>query len=116
MRVVGDSTRLDLSHEGDGAALIQRDGCLLDLHQDMHQVVEGREGEGAVFPAQPGIGLLEPAGPPALEAVLLLEVDRAGQVQDVDGDDPLAQVDVVLPPQVDGGPEPGASCCRPQPD
>jgi hypothetical protein len=24
-------------------------------------------------------------------------VDRAGQVQDVDGDDPLAQVDVVLP-------------------
>jgi hypothetical protein len=56
----------------------------------MHQVVEGREGEAAVLPDQPRIGLLEPADLPALEAVLLAEVDRAGQVQQVDGDDPLA--------------------------
>ena len=47
--MVGDSRRLDQSHEGDGAALIQRDGCLLDVHHDMHQTVEGREGEGAVL-------------------------------------------------------------------
>ena len=57
MQMVGDSRRLDQSHEGDGAALFQRDGCLLDIHQDMHQIVEGREGEGAVFPDQLGIGL-----------------------------------------------------------
>jgi hypothetical protein len=59
MQVVGDSRRLDQSQEGDGAALIQRDGCLLDMHQDMHQVVEGREGEGFIFPDQPGISLLD---------------------------------------------------------
>ena len=94
MQVVGASRRLDESYEGNGAALIQRAGSLLN----MHQVVEGREGEDAVFPDQPGIGLLEPADLPALEAVLLPEVDRADQIQDMDGDDLLAQVDVVLPP------------------
>ena len=38
-------------HEGDGAALdAEGDDCLLGMHHDMHQTVEGREGEGAVFP------------------------------------------------------------------
>jgi hypothetical protein len=48
MQVVGASRRLDQSHEGNGAALVQRDGSLLN----MHQVVEGREREGVVLPDQ----------------------------------------------------------------
>ena len=54
MQVVGASRRLDPSHEGNGAALMKRDGSLLN----MHQVVEGREREGVVFPDQRWMGMI----------------------------------------------------------
>jgi hypothetical protein len=50
MQVVGGSGRVDQPHEGDGAALVQRDGCLLDMRQHMDQVLSSHAISGRPWP------------------------------------------------------------------